>query len=158
MAASRVDLLIRIVDEAFRRKAWHGTTLRGSLTSVDAGRAVARPAAQRHNVAELALHTAYWKYTLRRRLTGEKRGGFAHKGSNWFKVDSLDAQRWKEIVALLEGEHEALLAVIGGLRDAALDRKPPNGGIWTVSQMISGIAAHDLYHTGQIQLVKRLIR
>ncbi len=158
MASSRVDLLVRIVEEAFRRKAWHGTTLRGSLTSVDAESAVARPAAQRHNVAELALHAAYWKYRLRRRLTGEKRGRFPHKGSNWFEVDSLDPQRWKAIVELLESEHDALLTVIRGLRDAALDRKPPNGGIWTVSQLVSGIAAHDLYHTGQIQLVKRLTR
>lgn len=158
MASSRIDLLLRIVDEAFRRKAWHGTTLRGSLTGVDPAAATARPAAQRHNVAELALHTAYWKYTVRRRLTGEKRGSFPRKGSNWFPVASLDLAGWKEIIQLLEREHDAMLDVIRGLRDAALDGKPPNGGIWTVSQIVSGIAAHDLYHTGQIQLVKRLLR
>ena len=160
MATTRgrsIDLLLRILDEAFARKAWHGTTLRGSLTSVDAAAAVERPARGRHNVAELAVHAAYWKYAVRRRITGVKRGTFPLKGSNWFAIDALDAARWRELIELLEREHEELRAAVGTLRDSALDRKPANGGIWTLGQLISGAAAHDLYHTGQIQLVKRLV-
>ncbi len=152
-----VVLLLRILDEAFRRKAWHGTTLRGSLGGLDATAALDRPGAGRHNVAELALHAAYWKYAVRRRITGERRGAFPVKGSNWFAVDSLEPTRWKEIIDLLEREHEALRAAVEALRDSDLDRKPANGGIWTLGQLISGAAAHDLYHTGQIQLVKRMI-
>ncbi|HEU5161865.1 MAG TPA: DinB family protein [Thermoanaerobaculia bacterium] len=160
MATTRsrsIEILVRILDEAFVRKAWHGTTLRGSLTSVDATAAVARPAPGRHNIAELAVHAAYWKYAVRRRITGIKRGTFPLKGSNWFTIDALDAPRWRELIELLEREHEALRAAVGALRESALDRKPPNGGIWTLGQLISGAAAHDLYHTGQIQLVKRFV-
>ncbi|HSN68118.1 MAG TPA: DinB family protein, partial [Thermoanaerobaculia bacterium] len=135
MATTRgrsIDLLVRILDEAFVRKAWHGTTLRGSLTSVDAAAAVARPAPGRHNVAELAVHAAYWKYAVRRRITGIKRGTFPLKGSNWFAIDALDGSRWRELIALLESEHEALRGAVGSLRESALDRKPANGGIWTL--------------------------
>ncbi|HVR42040.1 MAG TPA: DinB family protein [Thermoanaerobaculia bacterium] len=157
-AAPAVRLLLRILDEAFDRKAWHGTTLRGSIRGLTASEAVRRPSEGRHNVAELVMHAAYWKYTVRRRITGRKRGSFALDGSNWFSASSLTAGEWKEIVGLLKGEHDELKRVVASLRDADLDRKPPGGGIWLVGQLVSGVAAHDLYHTGQIQLVKRIVK
>jgi hypothetical protein len=72
------------LDEAFDRKAWHGTNLRGSVRGLDARDAAWRPGRGRHNIWELVVHAAYWKYTVRRRLTGEKRGSFPLPGSNWF--------------------------------------------------------------------------
>src|SRR2546428_8378576 len=80
---SNRDLLFRILDDAYERKAWHGTNLRGSLRGVTAQEALWRPGPGRHNIWELAVHCAYWKYTVRRRLTGEKRGSFPRRGSNW---------------------------------------------------------------------------
>ena len=66
------DLLLRILDDAYERKAWHGTNLRGSLRGVTADEARWRPAPGRHNIWELAVHCAYWKYTVRRKLTSLK--------------------------------------------------------------------------------------
>lgn len=153
-----VTLLLRILDEAYERKAWHGTTLRGSLRGLTVEQALRRPAEGRHNVAELAIHAAYWKYSVRRRLSGEKRGRFPLKGSNWFPVEAgFTEEEWESAVRILQNEHQALRAAVAALRDADLDRKPPGGGIWTVGQLVSGVAAHDLYHAGQIQLVKRLL-
>ena len=42
------------------------------------------------------------------------------------------------------------------LSDASLRRKAP-GGKETVGRLVRGVAAHDLYHAGQIQLLKRLL-
>ena len=69
-------ILLHLVDEAFDRKAWHGTTLLGSIRGVPAAAAAWRPAPRRHNIWELTVHTAYWKYAVRRLLAGEKRGSF----------------------------------------------------------------------------------
>lgn len=152
-----VSLLLRILEEAWGKKAWHGTTLRGSVRGVSLEQALRRPAEGRHNVAELVLHAAYWKYAVRRRLSREKRGSFTLAGSNWFSVkEGYTAEQWKGAVRLLTEQHEALREVVAGLSDSDLDRKPHGGGIWTIGQTVSGIAAHDLYHAGQIQLVKRL--
>lgn len=155
----RVAMLLRIIDEGFDRKAWHGTTLRGSIRGITADQARRRPAKGRHSIAELVIHAAYWKYSVRRRITGEKtRGAFALQGSNWFEVgESFGPKEWNEAVALLRREHEELKAAIAALSDADLDRNSGGKGVWTIGQLVSGIAAHDLYHTGQIQLVKRLI-
>jgi hypothetical protein len=143
-----VTQLLRLLDEAFDRKSWHGTNLRGSLRRVTPAQAAWRPAPGRHNIHELVVHAAYWKYAVRRRLTGEKRGSFARGGSNWFARGAASASAWREDVALLVEEHAALRRAVARLR--AADLAGPLG------HLVRGAAAHDLYHAGQIQLLKRL--
>ena len=70
------DVLLRILDEAFDQRSWHGTNLRGSIRGLTPDAAAWRPAPGRHNIWELVVHAAYWKYAVRRRLLGEKRGSF----------------------------------------------------------------------------------
>jgi hypothetical protein len=142
-----LDVLLANLDEAYDRKGWHGTTLRGSLRGLRPRQVFWRPAPRRHNIYELTLHAAYWKYAVRQRLAGGKRGSFAIKGSNWFaSPKSEDDGAWRDAVALLESEHRALRAVIPSVN---LDDPKQ-------VRLIYGIAAHDLYHTGQIQMIKRL--
>lgn len=147
-----IDLLLANLDAAYDRRGWHGTTLRGALRGLGAADVYWRPAKGRHNIWELVVHAAYWKYAVRRRLGGAKRGSFAVKGSNWIASPERGGEKaWRDAVALLEDEHRRLRGVIESLDDAALrDRK--------TLRMIYGVAAHDVYHTGQIQVVKRLRR
>ena len=147
-----IDLLLANLDEAYERRGWHGTNLRGALRGLSAEDVVWRPGKGRHNIWELTLHAAYWKYAVRRKLTGAKRGSFPAKGSNWFASPAkADDAAWREIVALLDREHRALREAVAALDEAVL-RDPKK------LRIVRGAAAHDLYHTGQIQLVKRLRR
>ncbi len=156
-----IQLLLRMIDEAFDARAWHGTTLRGAVRRVTATRAAWRPAPGRHNIWELVVHTAYWKYAVRRRLVGEKRGSFALKGSNWFTrpVSPAGATEaaWRADVALLVDEHRKLRATVERMNPARLQTLSP-GSRYTPLAHAQGIAAHDLYHAGQIQLLKTLQR
>ncbi len=105
---------------------------------------------------EITLHAAYWKYAAWRRITGEKRGSFARSGSNWFETPSPAAEAaWRRDVALLQKYHRLLRAAVSRLADEDLERRAP-GGREPIGRLLRGIAAHDLYHAGQIQLVKRL--
>ncbi len=150
--------LLAQLDEAFDHRSWHGTNLRGSIRGMRAATASARPAPGRHNAWEIAVHAAYWKYAAWRRLTGEKRGTFARAGSNWFASPTPPTEAaWRKDVALLVRYHRQLRAAVAGLRDGDLDRRAA-GGRETVGRLVRGIAAHDLYHAGQIQLLKRLLR
>lgn len=152
-----IELLLEVMDQAFDQKSWHGTTLRGSLRGLTPEEALWRPGASRHNIWELALHTAYWKYAVRRRLAGEAIGSFDRKPSNWPAIPQpADSRAWKRDVAFLEQEHRKLREVVSGLRPSELRLRSPRG-VWTNAQEIHGVAAHDLYHTGQIQLIKRLM-
>ena len=153
-----LDVLIAMVDEGFEGKAWHGPTLRGSLRGVTARQAAWRPAPRRHNIWELTVHAAYWKHTVRRRLTAssrdDTRGSFPLEGSNWF---DLRGRSWPDDVQLLIEEHRRLRAAIVALAPNALDRRVV-GRNHSAAFTIRGIAAHDLYHAGQVQLIKRLQR
>ena len=153
----RIELLLEMLDQAFDRKGWHGTTLRGSLRGMDAEQALWRPAPGRHNIWELTVHAAYWKYAVRRRLVGDAMGSFARKPSNWPAVPTrADQKAWKLDIRLLESEHRLLRECVRTLPPARLEERSPQG-VWTNAEEIHGIAAHDLYHTGQIQLIKKLM-
>lgn len=140
------QLLLEMLDAAYDRRGWHGTALRGSLRGLQPDVALWRPAPERHNIWEVAVHAAYWKYVVWRRLTGTKRNSFPLKGSNWFR--SPDEVNVAEVVQLLDAEHARLRAAIVALPSL------PEGT--RLRRMLHGAAAHDLYHTGQIQLLKRL--
>lgn len=157
-ADPRIALLLEVLDQAFDRKGWHGTTLRGSLRGLGAHEALWRPAPGRHNIWELTVHAAYWKYTVRRRLAGDATGSFGRKPSNWPQVPTIaDVRAWKQDIGLLEAEHRLLREVVRTMAPRRLEDRSPQG-VWTNAEEIHGIAAHDLYHTGQIQLIKKLMR
>jgi uncharacterized damage-inducible protein DinB len=149
-------VILESVEEAFDRRAWHGPNLRGSLRGVDAAAAAWRPKPGRRSIAEHVLHAAYWKYVVRRRLTGQKRGSFPLAGSNWFAVsEALSQADWRVYITLLEDEHAALRETVAALPAERLDHTP-NGSKVSNRAMIRGIAFHDIYHAGQINLLKRL--
>jgi hypothetical protein len=153
--APEIAMLVSAIDRAFDRRSWHGTNLRGSLRGLTARDALWRPAPGRHNVWELAIHAAYWKYTVRRRLLGEKRGSFPIEGSNWFRREETSEAAWRRDLELLESVHASMRAAVLRLGPRDLGRKAGRGTT-TILDLVTGIAAHDLYHAGQIQLLKRL--
>ncbi len=153
-----ITTLLALLDEAYDRRSWHGPNLRGSLRGLRAAQAAWRPARGRHNAWELAVHAAYWKYAALRRLTGEKRGSFARAGSNWLATPTPPTEAaWRRDLGLLADCHRRLRAAVAGLQDADLVRRTP-GGQETIGRLVRGVAAHDLYHAGQIQLIKRMMR
>ena len=154
--APEICLLLRILDEGYQKKAWHGPNLRGSIRGLDVHHVSWRPASGRHNIWEITVHCAYWKYAVRRRILAEKRGSFPLKGSNWFtRPEAVTLEAWRSDLALLEEMHRKLRVTIAGLTPRDLDRIPP-GSTVSNAAIVSGIAAHDVYHAGQIQLLKRL--
>jgi len=151
-----VAVLLHALDEAYDRRAWHGTALKGSLRGVTARQAAWRPAPGRHNIRELAVHAAYWKYRVRRRLTGEKRGSFPMDGNNWFELSGAGEKAWRSERELLEREHRALRQAVAELPRGRLAGPLPGTRRRTALREIAGIALHDVYHTGQIQLLKAM--
>jgi hypothetical protein len=149
--------LLFLLDTAYDRVSWHGPNLRGSLRGVTPRQAAWRPRPDRHNVWELAVHAAYWKYAVWRRLTGAKRGSFPLEGSNWLvRPRQATARAWREDLALLESTHRELRGAVAALAPDALSRTRPGSKVTTLA-LVAGVAAHDLYHAGQIQLLKRLL-
>jgi len=143
--------VLTLLDEAYEKKTWHGPNLKQSLKGVPARQAAWRPGPGRHNIWELALHAAYWKYAVRRRIEGGKRGSFVLKGSNFFarpeKGKATEAA-WSADKKLLGREHRALRAAIAKVLRTSRGAK--------FLRQLYGVAFHDIYHAGQIRLLRRL--
>ena len=145
-------LLLALLQEGYERKTWHGPNLKQSLKGVSAKQAAWRPAAGRHNIWELAVHSAYWKYAVRRQLEGGKRGSFALKGSNFFarpEKGKGTETAWRADLALLHSEQRALEQSIARALQKPVSEKE--------LRMLYGICFHDIYHAGQIRLLRRLM-
>ncbi len=156
---NEIEILIQSIDSGYRRKSWHGTNLLGSVRGLKAKEAAFRPGNHRHNIWEIILHCAYWKYIVRRRIFNEKRGTFPLKGSDWFpRPEGKPIEKeWKKDVKLLDDMHNSMIEAISILKDTEM-LLTPHGSKFNNRSVIIGIAMHDVYHAGQIQLIKRLLR
>ena len=154
----KIDVLLQTYDQAYNKPAWHGTNLRGSIKGLSAKELLWRPGAKRHNIWEIVIHCAYWKYAVWRRITDAEKGMFPRKPSDWPKLPSkTDNKAWKEDLGLLEEWHRRLRDEITRFPISKLDKKPKGSKVSFI-RTIYGISSHDLYHAGQIQLLKRLKR
>ena len=94
---------------------------------------------------------------MRRRIEGGADSRFPRAPANWPRLPiPADEWAWRQDVALLKQEHERLVKVISAVPPSRYGVEMPEGKRWTLGEMILGIAQHDAYHTGQIQLLKRL--
>jgi hypothetical protein len=140
------ESLLTLLDEAFDKKSWHGPNLRGAIRGVTAQQAAWRPRPGAHNIWEFTLHAAYWKYVVWRKITRAKRGTFPLPGTNFFERPvELTEAAWKKDIQLLESAHRDLRAVV------------PQAGRPALYHMLRGAAFHDIYHAGQIRLLRKLM-
>jgi hypothetical protein len=143
-----------------RGRAWHGgVTPVGAVRGVTAATARWVPGPGRHSIWALALHVAYWKYAVRRHLEPTEIPRFPRSPANWPAVPAPAGEAaWRTDRALLQEEHRLFLRAVATFPPARLHRRPPGGKRWTYGELIIGILAHDAYHAGQIQLLKRLVQ
>jgi uncharacterized damage-inducible protein DinB len=152
---TEIELIVVQLEQAFRKRSWHGTNLSGAIRGIKHEEAAWRPAPDRHNIWELIVHCAYWKYSVYRRFAGGKLS-FELKGSNWFvRPEEPSDAELRADVTLLKNYHANLIEAVSRFPSKKLG-EIPTGSSTTYRDLIIGTAAHDLYHAGQIQLLKRL--
>lgn len=135
----------RILNEAWGPGAWHGADLKAAVADVTPAVAIWRPAAGRHNIAEIALHHAFFARSVRSQVSGRPAEPFVLPGEEWFAVNDEKAISWAAIRSTLESEQQQLTQLTSG---PLADTERFN--------LILGIVCHAIYHAGQVQLIKRL--
>jgi hypothetical protein len=146
----RVELLLANLDYAFDKTAWHGPNLSASVRGVSAADA-ARSVEGRKTIWEQVLHAAYWKQNVINKLTGISHR-FPRAGSVWPKMPDAAGRTdraWKADVKLLHEVHRELREQMAQVHVKRLDEK--------LTRRLLGAAAHDLYHAGQVRLLRRMI-
>ncbi len=150
---------IQRIRDQFQRgwdgEAWHGTPLWTMLRDVSASEAHARPIAGAHTIAEIVQHLLYWRGATVERVSG-KLVSPGHD-EQWPAVHDASEAAWQEALALLESRQQALMHTLEKLSDEQLNQ-PIAGRDYNVYIQLHGTLQHDLYHAGQIALLKRAVR
>jgi uncharacterized damage-inducible protein DinB len=145
----------RIQDQlkrAFESGAWHGPAVMEVLKGVTAEQAAARPIPNAHSIWEIALHIAAWAGAMKSRLEGKWMDEPAE--GDWPRVEDTSPAAWEKTLKLLKTRHAGLQQAISKLTDKKLD-KPIAKGKSTFYSSLHGIIQHDLYHAGQMAVLKK---
>ncbi|MGA9981687.1 MAG: DinB family protein [Candidatus Sulfotelmatobacter sp.] len=146
---------VRLADQlrrAFDGNAWHGPALLELLADVDAATAAAKALAEAHSIWELVLHVAAWDGAALVRLNGEK---CQPKGAaNFPPVANPTPAAWREAVAEMKRTHQLLVKTVAALPESRLRDRVP-GKRYDFYHLLHGVAQHELYHAGQIAILKK---
>jgi uncharacterized damage-inducible protein DinB len=149
----------RLADQlrrAFDGDAWHGPALLELLSDVEAATAASHPLPDTHSIWELVLHIAAWDDAVNRRIVLGKVGKALqlNDAENFPPVKDKSAAAWKKTVVHAKKTHATLLKTVSALPDARLRERVP-GKRYDIGFMLEGVAQHELYHAGQIAILKK---
>jgi uncharacterized damage-inducible protein DinB len=148
--------LARIADQlkrAYEGPAWSGPSLLDVLKDVTAAEAAARPISDAHSIWEIVHHIRVWEEVVTRRLQGEVYRKYS-EAEDWPPVTDTTDAAWAAALDQLKTSNQKLRQVINGFEQMRLSGLVP-GADYSFYVMVQGAVQHDLYHAGQIGLLKK---
>jgi uncharacterized damage-inducible protein DinB len=158
---SEIDRIIDELEREHQGDPWHGSALRAIVEGITHQQAAAKPILPTHSIWELVLHITAWKGEVRRRLSGAPAA--EPQEGDWPSVGETTAERWRAALDRLEAVHRDLLSAIHALPERKLDepsndpRDRETGAGVSYYVLLHGIVQHDVYHSGQIALLKKAL-
>jgi uncharacterized damage-inducible protein DinB len=153
---SEVARILDQIHRAWDGDAWHGPPLHQLVADVAASTAHARPIPGVHSIAEIVLHVAFWKDIGRRRLAGEVI--LPTEEDAWPKPNGAGEAAWLKALSLLRARHLELTEAVACLAEDRLnDEITGKEKAYSAYVLIHGLIQHDLYHAGQIAMLKKAV-
>lgn len=154
--SSEVERLEEQLRRSFEGEAWHGPAVLEALEDVSPEEAHAHPIAGAHSIWELVLHLAGAYRLVLRRLNGD--GVQLSPEEDWPTVPSPTADGWRDAVRTLQQLNQDLRRSVRSFSEDRLDDPLPEQCPYTAHTQLIGLTQHDLYHAGQMVLLKRACR
>lgn len=151
---TEIDRIVDQLKRAFEGNAWHGPSVREVLAGVTAEQAHARPLANAHSIWELVRHIAVWEDVGRRRAEGDRAQIEISSPADWPPPEDSSEAAWESAKLALERGHQALVETVKGVAESRLN-EPVAEGMSTLYVTLHGVIQHDLYHAGQIAILKK---
>lgn len=159
--ATEQDRIIKELQRQHGGEPWHGPSRATVLEGITAAQAAWRPALDAHSIWALVLHMRSWTREVLRRAQGGTPAEPAD--GDWPPVPAPPTEEaWRETLRSLEESHRALVAQVRTMTDAQFAGRvaprpgePAGSGISHRAMLLS-LAQHDIYHTGQVAMLKRL--
>ena len=153
---TEIDRILDQLKRAFEGGAWHGPSVKEVLHDVTATQAHARPLGNAHSIWELVQHIAVWEDVGRRRLEGDPAEVPISSPEDWPPAEDASEAAWDRARAALERGHRSLVEAISRVPESRLE-EPILEGKSTVYVTLHGVIQHDLYHAGQIAMLKKAV-
>ena len=153
---NEVERILDQLKRAYEGNAWHGPSVRELLADVTAEQAHARPLRNAHSIWELTHHIAVWENAGRRRLSGDRAQIEISSPEDWPPADDTSEAAWQKAKASIDRSHQSLIEAIARVPESRLD-EPISEGMSTVYATLHGVIQHDLYHAGQIAILKKAL-
>ena len=150
---SEIERIIDQLERGFEGHAWHGSSMSEILGDINCEVAADRPLPDTHSIWEIVLHTTVWLRTVRERLQGKPIAELPDH-EDWPHVTDTSCDAWEEALRDLRSEYELFREEALRWRDRNLG-ETCEGQRYTVYEMLHGVIQHNLYHAGQIAVLKK---
>lgn len=140
---------------AFDGEAWHGPSVLSLLDGVTAQQAASHPIPGAHSIWQLTLHIAAWERACKRRLEGDP--AQLTDLEDWQPINDTSEAAWNNTKQQLIDNHRELLEAIAKVDDARLNDPIVKDSQSSVYVTLHGGVQHDLYHAGQIAMLKKAL-
>lgn len=157
-SVSEVDRIRDQFRRAFDGEAWHGPSVLALLNGVSAQQAAAHPIPGAHSIWEVTLHIEAWERACLRRLNGDP--ARLTDEEDWQPINDPTDAAWASTKEHLTDTHRELLDAISKVDESRLNEPiitNPNTPYSTVYVTLHGGVQHDLYHAGQIAMLKKAL-
>lgn len=150
---SEVERIVDQLRRAFEGNAWHGLALWEILSDVTSQHAFAKPLTGAHSIWEIVNHVTVWEAVVGRRIKGEVISGLSPE-QDWPAVADSSEAAWQRTLTKLQRGNQELRDTISALTDARL-KEIVLGQTYSFYYMLHGVIQHDLYHAGQVAVLKK---
>jgi uncharacterized damage-inducible protein DinB len=152
---SEINRILDQMDRAFAGDAWHGPSLESLLDGISGEDASQHPVRGAHSIWELVNHIAAWNSIVRQRAEGTAVA--VSTEMDWPPVWEATEMTWQRSLAHLRDCRARFRAVVRKLPEDKLDEIVP-GKDHSLYVMLHGAIQHDLYHAGQIAVLKKALQ
>lgn len=148
--------LISKLDESFQGRPWFGDSLMRIINSVDFQLVNARPSGTQNSIARLVQHIINWRIFVIKKLERDAVFDIKRNDSNdWSEIEIRNEKEWRDLLQALQESQEKIKEILKTNDPSLLTNTVP-GREYDYHYLIEGIIQHDIYHLGQIALVKKL--
>jgi len=153
----KIKLLKNKMEKVYKGNPWYGSSIKSILKKIDSKTAFTRAGKNIHTIAELVAHMIGWREFMLKRLQGDKNFKMYQKLSfNWERIDNNEKTAWKSLLDALEKNQKEIMATLNKLNDDFLNY-PVHQRKYNMEFLVEGKIQHDIYHLGQISLLRKLI-
>jgi uncharacterized damage-inducible protein DinB len=148
--------IARTLHETYSGAAWHGPSVHETLRGLTPGQAFSRPIQGAHSTWEIVLHMTRWRLFVWNKVAGERSFEITSPEQDWPRVENDSPVAWEAALQELENTQQQLLEALETFPDSRLSETVP-GREYSYYKLLHGIIGHDLYHAGQITLLKKMV-